>query len=350
MEEKTLKFAAFFLVFLSVAVFLALPYFPKLHTWDVELREAALAEEEFAAQQTQMQDLEIRETDSSVTIQKGQLSIRLPEGVEGTEVVVTNDYVTQTIRVEIPKANAEYFDSYPIVGSSNHIDNIMYEQGQDTGVIEIVMDRVYELNQKYDESHYFFDFLTPQEVYDKVVVIDAGHGGRAPGASKQGVNEKDIDLAIVMQLKEVLEESEENIGVYFTRTDDSNPTFEQRVQLANKSNADLFISVHNNSTKSGRMSKTNGTQVMYSETAELSKTFAQICLEEVTGEIGSKNKGLVEGDSIYIIRNSEVPVALIEVGFMTNQEELNLLRTRNYQRSVAQGIYNAMLRAFEEGY
>lgn len=59
---------------------------------------------------------------------------------------------------------------------------------------------------------------------------------------------------------------------------------------------------------------------------------------------------VVEGDSIYIIRTSEVPVALIEVGFMTNQEELDLLNSTDYQREVAQGIYNAILRAFEEGY
>lgn len=55
--------------------------------------------------------------------------------------------------------------------------------------------------------------MTPQEVYDKVVVIDAGHGGRAPGANKQGVNEKEIDLDIVLQLKKILDEDDHNIGV-----------------------------------------------------------------------------------------------------------------------------------------
>lgn len=53
---------------------------------------------------------------------------------------------------------------------------------------------------------------------------------------------------------------------------------------------------------------------MYDETSEASRQFAQICLEEVTGRIGSRDKGLVERDSIYIIRTSKVPVALIEVG------------------------------------
>ena len=68
------------------------------------------------------------------------------------------------------------------------------------------------------------------------------------------------------------------------------------------------------------------------------------------GQLQSRNRGLVEGDSIYIIRTSKVPVALIEVGFMTNQQELDLLRSEDYQKKAALGIYHAILRAFEEGY
>lgn len=349
MEEKALKAAAVFLAVLTVVVCVMLPYLPGVRTRAVEAREERLAEKEFAENQIQMQDLEIIEAGSTAA-QEGQLSIRLPEGVDGSLVEITNDYVTQTVRVEIPGTDFTYFDSYPISGSSSYVDMLSYARHGEEGIIEIVTDQVYEVETSYDAQNFYFNFLTPQEVYDKVVVIDAGHGGRAPGATKQGVNEKDIDLAIVLQLKEIFEESQENIGVYYTRTDDSNPTFDQRVQLANKSDADLFISVHNNSTASGRMSNIKGTQVMYSETSASSEGFAQICLEEVISEIGSKNKGLVEGNSIYIIRTSEVPVALIEVGFMTNQEELDLLRSEKYQRQTAQGIYNAILRAFEEGY
>ncbi len=353
MEEKTLKFAAVFLILLTLTMCVVLPYFPEIHTRAVEAREQRLAEEEFAANQTEMNDLTLAVSDMPAEEHESQLKLRLPEGVGGEAIQYTNDYVTQTIRIEIPGTDSAYFDSYPIMGSSNHIDTLSYAHEGGEGVIEIVMDKVYELETEYDDSYYYFDFLTPQEVYDKVVVIDAGHGGRAPGATKQGVNEKDIDLAIVLQLKELLDNNDRNIGVYYTRTDDSNPTFDQRVQLANKSNADLFISIHNNSTLSGRMSSASGTAVMYNEADEKelgSRRFAQICLEEVTAKLGSRNRGLVEGDDIYIIRTSEVPVALIEVGFMTNQEELDLLRSEEYQKEAAAGIYQAILRAFDEGY
>lgn len=349
MEEKALKIAAVFLTVLLVFAGLLIPYLPRLHTMDVEAREQRIAEAEYADSQVQMENLTLRES-ASADSEKGQLSIRLPEGVDGASVQVSSDYVTQTVRVEIPGTDAAYFKSYPIAGSSSYIDNLSYAKQGEDGVIEIVTDRVYELDTAYDDGYYYFNFLTPQEVYDKVVVIDAGHGGRAPGATKQGVNEKDIDLAIVLKLREIFAKRGENIGVYYTRTDDSNPTFDQRVQLANKADADLFISIHNNATRSGRMSGTRGTQVMYSETSADSERFAQMCLEEVTAALGSRNKGLVEGDSIYIIRTSAVPVALIEVGFMTNQEELDLLRSEEYQQQAAEGIYRAVLRAFAEGY
>ena len=332
MEDKILKFATAVVVVLTVAVCIGLPFFPQIHTWAVESREERLAEQEYAENQTEMKDLEIVAADTSEQVHGGQLQLKLPEGINGSDIQFTNDYVTQTIKISIPGTDRSYFENGPITGSSNHIATLSYSSKGEDGVIEIVMDHVYELKTEYDSAYYYFDFLTPQEVYDKVVVIDAGHGGRAPGANKQGVNEKEIDLDIVLQLKKILDEDDHNIGVYYTRTDDSNPTFDQRVQLANKSDADLFISVHNNSTNSG------------------SKRLAQICLEEVTGQLQSRNRGLVEGDSIYIIRTSKVPVALIEVGFMTNQQELDLLRSEDYQKKAALGIYHAILRAFEEGY
>ena len=237
-----------------------------------------------------------------------------------------------------------------MLGRSDHIDELYMEKG----VIDITMDAVYEVESTVADGFLYLDFRTPQEIYDKVVVIDAGHGGKAPGAIRQGVQEKDLNLGILLKLTELLDQNDKNIGVYYTRTEDNNPTFEQRAQLANKSNANLFISIHNNSTTDGVMSGYNGTEVMYdeakSEEGLSSKHLAEICLEETTAVLGSKNNGLSLGNSIYIIRSSQVPVALIEVGFMTNQEELDKLKSEEYQQQAAQGIYNAIIRALDEGY
>ena len=148
-------------------------------------------------------------------------------------------------------------------------------------------------------------------------------------------------------------DEDENIGVYYTRIHDTNPTRDQRVALANRVEADLVISVHNNASSRGILTNEQGTQVLYSQsdTAQLSsKRLAQICLENVVDTTGSNNMGLLKGDQIRIVRNSEVPVALIEAGFMSNREELELLNTQEYQQLVAEGIYLAIQQAFEEGY
>jgi len=326
-----MKFATVTAVLLMIIVCVLLPKLPAIHTWAVEREEERIAEAELAEQKITMSDLTIKNTEVADDTEQRQLRLKLPAGVKGSDITISNDYVTQTVRIELPQTEVSYFENDPLTGSSNHIDNLSYAVSKgSSGLIEITMDQVYELDMDYDDNYYYFDFLT-----------------------KQGINEKDIDLGIVLQLKAIFDNSDENIGVYYTRTDDSNPTFDQRVQLANKSQADLFISIHNNSTKSGRMSSTHGTQVMYSEsdTKELgSKAFAQICLDHVTEALESRDKGLVEGDEIYIIRTSEVPVALIEVGFMTNQEELNLLNSTDYQKKAAEGVYDAVLDAFAKGY
>lgn len=279
-----------------------------------------------------------------------QLRVEIPAGMTEEEITIENNYVRQLITIKIPGVEKDYFTSHPLLGRSNHINDLYME----SGVIEITMDAVYEVKTTVTGSYLYVDFLTPQQVYDKVVVIDAGHGGGAPGAIKQEIMEKDINLAIVLRLKELLDENDRNIGVYYTRTEDTNPTFEQRAQLGGKTEANLYISVHSNSTTDGQMSKYNGTEVMYDELKEeeglSSKHLAQICLEEITGATGSKNNGLTYGNGIYIIRNNEVPAALIEVGFMTNQEELNKLNSPEYQKQAAQGIYNAIMRALDEGY
>ena len=218
MEDKILKFATAVVVVLTVAVCIGLPFFPQIHTWAVESREERLAEQEYAENQTEMKDLEIVAADTSEQVHGGQLQLKLPEGINGSDIQFTNDYVTQTIKISIPGTDRSYFENGPITGSSNHIATLSYSSKGEDGVIEIVMDHVYELKTEYDSAYYYFDFLTPQEVYDKVVVIDAGHGGRAPGANKQGVNEKEIDLDIVLQLKKILDEDDHNIGVYYTTT------------------------------------------------------------------------------------------------------------------------------------
>ncbi len=286
--------------------------------------------------------------------QKEELNIELPDGLDGSNVTITNDYLTQTVWIRFDEGVDNYSEYYRVYGSSNHISSLSYYKDGEAGVLEIKLDQVCELSYRYREDFLCLEFVDPHDIYDKVIVVDAGHGGRAPGAVKKDVYEKNLNLAIVKEIKALFDEIDDNsVKVYYTRLTDTNPTLAQRVGLANEVNADLFISIHNNSSASGKFNERQGTMVLYSQsdTSEYSsKRFAEICIQNVNETTGSKRRGLAQGDYIHIVRNSEVPVALIEVGYMTNLEELAKLQTAEYQKLVAQGVYNAVMQAFEEGY
>lgn len=341
MERKILKISSMLLIVTIVAAVILKYYF---NTYGQEMQQEQMSGLKMLAYNTQQAE----QSDEAEFEQ--QLCIELPEGMTRDEVIIENNYVKQLITIQIPDVGKNYFLEHPLLGRSNNINDLYMANG----MIEITMDAVYEPEYTVQDGRLYLDFLKPQDIYDKVVVIDAGHGGGAPGAIKQGVMEKDINLAIVKELKELLDKNDRNIGVYYTRTEDVNPTFEQRAQLGGKAGANIFVSVHSNSTLDGLMSSYNGTEVMYdelkSEEGFSSKRLAQICLEETIKVLGSKDNGVTYGNSIYIIRNSEVPVALVEVGFMTNQQELNKLTTPDYQKKAAQGIYNGILRALDEGF
>ena len=345
MEEKIIKFTVAMLVGLTIVFSILYVKLPDVKVWAIARSEAAAVGEGQQNKNTLvLKDMELADVHSHM-----QLRVALPEGITGEDVQIHNNYLTQTLRIEMPHTDGSYFENYPITGSSDHIEGVSYAQGNDEDVIAIMLDQVYELGVGYDADYYYLDFIEPKELYEYVVVIDAGHGGSDGGAEKDGILEKNIDLAIVLALKELFDASEKDIKVYYTRTDDTNPSYESRVGLANKSNADLFISVHNNSYKLS--SEVNGTAVMYSEshTGEFtSQRLAEICMEELTEALGSSDRGILEGDSIYIINNSEIPVALVEVGFMTNTEELKLLNSSEYQQKTAEAIYKAVFKALEE--
>ena len=197
----------------------------------------------------------------------------------------------------------------------------------------------------------YLKFENPWDLYDHIVVVDAGHGGGKPGTVMGEVKEKSINLAIVKKLKKLLDEQSE-IKVYYTRLSDADVELEDRVGLANEVHADIFLSVHQNALGNSYNS-TNGTQVLYSQSDSSkpgSRELAKILLSHVTDKLQSKDMGLIKGDVIYIIREADMPVALVEVGFVTNLEENAKLTSEIYQQDVAQALYEGILEAFEKGF
>lgn len=214
----------------------------------------------------------------------------------------------------------------------------------------IELDTVYAYIIYEDNNCYYIDLRKPSEVYDKILVIDAGHGGKDAGALSKGDKyyEKNINLSIVQELKKLLDK--EDIKVYYTRTSDETVFLRPRVTLANAVDCDYFISIHCNANEE---SSPNGTEVLFYDNkfkGIKNRSLAALFSDELAKAIPLYKRGIVQKytEDIFIMDKSVVPTILIEVGYLTNNKDMNYLSSEDNKKAVAQGIYNGILKAYEE--
>ncbi|WP_429371577.1 N-acetylmuramoyl-L-alanine amidase [Paenibacillus sp. DS2015] len=170
----------------------------------------------------------------------------------------------------------------------------------------------------------------------KKVVIDAGHGGSDPGATSISKKmEKDFTLAVALKVEQLLLQ-EPAIELIMTRNSDVYPTLQDRVDLANNMNADVFVSIHADSFSP----TANGSQTFYYQRTN-SKAFANVIHKYLIKATGFKDRGVTE-NGFFVIKKTKMPAVLLEVGFLSNSDNEALLFTEELQNKVAQGIVNGI--------
>lgn len=167
------------------------------------------------------------------------------------------------------------------------------------------------------------------------VVMDAGHGGSDPGAVSDGRREKDDNLALALAVGSIL--AENGVDVVYTRTDDTYETPFQKAQKGNQEGADLFISLHRNS--SPEKDQYSGVETLLYDESGIKKELAENINRELAKE-GFQNLGIRERPGLVVLRRTRMPAALIEVGFINTQADNELL-DQNFDgvvRAIADGI------------
>ncbi|HEY4662928.1 MAG TPA: PKD domain-containing protein [Candidatus Humimicrobiaceae bacterium] len=169
------------------------------------------------------------------------------------------------------------------------------------------------------------------------VFIDAGHGGKDPGAVANGLNEKDANIAIANRLKAKLEAG--GFTVIMRRAGDQYHSLDEIVNMANGSGADIFISIHNNASVSA---SANGTETYWNANGvNGSSQLASLVQSRLLSQIGRANRGVKTAD-FRVIKYTRMPAALVECSFVSNPTEAALLKTADFQEKCATGLFNAI--------
>lgn len=192
-------------------------------------------------------------------------------------------------------------------------------------------------------------YINETSLVGKVVYLDAGHGGVDPGAYYKDIYEEDINLSITLKLRDYL--LTKGCTVYLTRDGDydlSNPKarlrkrsdLSNRASLIDKSNADLYLSIHLNSSTSTAW---KGAQVFYDDINKNNKDFALIFQKNFNSNLGSKREEK-EIKNLYMYKNiKNVPGLLLEVGFISNANERQLLNKEWYQNKIVKVITKSVI-------
>ncbi|TGE31137.1 N-acetylmuramoyl-L-alanine amidase [Desulfosporosinus sp. Sb-LF] len=194
------------------------------------------------------------------------------------------------------------------------------------------------------------------DLKNKVIVIDPGHGGADPGAQNSGLKEKDVNLDISLRLRKVLESK--GCTVILTREVDKDfflpgavvgrmakrAELNNRISIASKNNADLFISVHANSFP---QRNTYGMETYYHLKSSTGKVLAEGIQRQLT-QLQPNNKRPAKAGDYYIIKQTKMPAVLVEVGFISNPKERKLLLTDHYRDLVADAIGTGIVHYFND--
>ncbi|MGP4070400.1 N-acetylmuramoyl-L-alanine amidase [Halobacillus sp. B29] len=179
-------------------------------------------------------------------------------------------------------------------------------------------------------------YLTDKPNVNRTVAIDPGHGGKDPGAVANGLVEKEVVLDVSLKVREYLRDS--GINVVMTRSSDWYPTLDGRVNIANQNNADSFVSVHANAF----LSSANGVETFYYAKGMTDREYKSYKLAGYINERLHKSMDMtdrgVKNAGYRVIKATNLPAVLTEIGFLTNDEDAAKLKTQKYRDEAAKAI------------
>ena len=190
--------------------------------------------------------------------------------------------------------------------------------------------------------------LKPAKPGEKLIVIDAGHGGSDPGAVYKNLKEKDLNVDIARRLNALLKQK--NINTYMIREDDCYVALYERTYIANALNASLFLSIHNNAMDNN--TSYSGTMTLYypqrsNSTKFNGKDFASIIQKSMLSKLKTIDRKIIERPNLVVLKATKMPAALAEVAFITNKSNRTELQKASFRQNAAQALCDAVVKSME---
>lgn len=269
------------------------------------------------------------------------------EDIAINKITYEDDYLNRKYTITIPGDQREHFGSGVVNINDSVIDNINVKLVGGNTEIVIKAKTIHEFRIEASGSALVIKAYKPHELYEKVIVVDAGHGGDDPGAVVGQWFEKYTTLGTTLELKKILDQ-EEDMKVYYTRLVDSRPSLYERTDLANEVEADFFLSIHINSFTSNY----NGVETLYLpgpntpglNAFEMAAIFQKVFSDNVAIEdYLSKQR-----DNLHVLNATDMPAIILEMGYLTNAHDRQYLTDEDYYDDLARAIKMAIDETFRQ--
>ncbi len=282
------------------------------------------------------------------------LCIPLEAGIRAENITIENHYMERQFWIYIEGTSSAYYAREAISGNITGIEEGNYEYAGDTVLLKFGLNSVYECKSVLEEGKLYIEFVPPREVYDKIIVIDADM--QEPEADSfvplaEGMEAKpdgrEITDDIVKRLRLLLDGS--GIKVYYTGSGTDEVSAAGRAVFANTIGADMCISIRLNE---GEDEALYGIEALYNAEYFIpdfgNVELADSLVRHVTASVSGRGNGLFSAEETEVLlKEAKVPAAVVLVGYISNRQERLLLQREDYRDRIADGLYRAILAAYE---
>jgi len=262
-------------------------------------------------------------------------------------VKIEDNYLDGYCDVILPKDLSDVYGEGTYHIGDDVVDSVEVFTKSGKTTLRFHQNRISVYSIKEESDRYLIYAKNPQDVYDKVLLLDAGHGGKDPGTSGNGLVEKDLTLTMTQKVNKELDN---DIKVYLTRNSDTYPDNNSRARSANQI-ADMMVSIHMNAAENTLV---NGTETLYKNHSNdtgktlTSKELATLIQNSIIDATGNYNRGIIHRDDLLILNATTVPSVIVEVVFLSNVGDALKISQEDYQDIMAEAIADAIEEAFDD--